>query len=255
MSVVFILSIALQLGCGIHVVRSGRPLYWIWLLIIGSYLAVAVYVLVAVIPDLRHDPRGRKAVTKTMAVIDPQRRRRDLQRQLEINNSVDNRRRLAEESLRLGDHAGARELYESLLTGMYATEPDFMLGLAQAQASGGDYAAARATLEALIAANPRYKSADGHLLYARCLEELGHTDEALEEYRVLADSYPGEEGRYRYGSLLARVRRHDEARDVLASQIRRAGLMPGYYRRKEQDWLKAAKAELGRLSGKGFGAE
>jgi hypothetical protein len=247
MPFVFLLSIALQIACAVHVVRSGRPLYWIWLILIGSYLAVAVYVLVAVIPDLRHDPRGRKAASKAWQAIDPQRRRRELQRQLELSNTVDNRRRLAEESLKLGDYANAQELYQGLLAGMYATEPDFMLGLAQSQAGLGDHAAARTTLEALIKANPGYKSSDGHLLYARCLEELGDTNAALEEYRVLADSYPGEEGRFRYGRLLARIQRHAEARDVLQAQLRRAELMPGYYRRKEQPWLKAARAELAGL--------
>ncbi|TCV95826.1 hypothetical protein EC912_102171 [Luteibacter rhizovicinus] len=247
MPIVFLLSIGLQVACAIHVVRSGRPLYWIWLIVIGSYLAVLVYVLVAVVPDLRHDPRGRNAASKTLKIIDPERRRRELKRRLELADTVDNRRHLAEESMQLGDYANAQELYQSLLTGMYTTEADFMLGLAQAQAGGGNYSAARQTLEALIKANPSYKSSEGHLLYARCLEELGHTEEALSEYRVLADSYPGEEGRFRYGRLLARSQRQGEARDVLRSQIRRAELMPGYYRRKEQPWLKAAKSELAQL--------
>ncbi|SFS13248.1 hypothetical protein SAMN05216570_2811 [Dyella sp. OK004] len=247
MPFVLLLSLALQVACAIHVVRSGRPLYWIWLLLIGSYLAVLVYVLVAVIPDLRHDPRGRKAASKAMQVIDPQRRRRELQRQLELSNTVDNRRRLADESLQQGDYANAQELYQGLLTGMYTTDPDFMLGLAQAQTGNERYADARQTLEALIKANPNYKSSDGHLLYARCLEELGETDAALEEYRVLADSYPGEEGRFRYGRLLGRTQRQAEARNVLHSQLKRAELMPGYYRRKEQAWLKAARLELSRL--------
>ncbi|HEY9130922.1 MAG TPA: tetratricopeptide repeat protein [Dyella sp.] len=247
MPVIFLLSLALQIACAVHVVRSGRPLYWIWLLLIGSYLAVIVYVVVAVIPDLRHDPRGRKAASKLVQTIDPQRRRRELQRKLELANTVENRRRLAEESLQLGDFQNAQELYRSLLAGMYATEPDFMLGLAQAQAGNGDFADARQTLEQLIQANPNYKSSDGHLLYARCLEQLGDKEKALQEYRVLADSYPGEEGRYRYASLLKDTQRHAEAREVLQNQLNRAKLMPRYYRQKEQGWLKAAKLALAEL--------
>src|SRR5215472_16223985 len=103
MSFVFLLSLALQIACAVHVIRSGRPLYWIWLILIGSYLAVLVYVVIAVIPDLRHDPRGRTAARSAMNMTDPQRRRRELQRQLEISNTVDNRRRLAEECLQQGD--------------------------------------------------------------------------------------------------------------------------------------------------------
>lgn len=247
MPVVLYLSMALQLGCAIHVVRSGRPLYWIWLILIGSYIAVAIYVVIAIIPDLRHDPNGRRMTGKAMRVIDPQRRRRELQRQLQLADTVENRRHLAEECLAMDDYANARELYADLLKGMYATEPGFMLGLAQSQAGLGNYGEACATLEALGQANPGYKTSEGHLLYARCLEQLGELDAALEEYRVLADSYPGEEGRYRYGALLARTRRIDEARDVLRALLERARLMPGYYRRKEQPWLREARLELGRL--------
>jgi hypothetical protein len=248
MSFVFLLSLALQIACAVHVIRSGRSLYWIWLILIGSYLAVLVYVVIAVIPDLRHDPRGRSAASSAMRAIDPQRRRRELQRQLELSNTVDNRRRLAEECLQQGDYVNAQELYQGLLTGMYATEPHFMLGLAQAQVGTEQYAEARYTLDALSQANPGYKSSEGQLLYARCLEALGETEAALEQYRVLADSYPGEEGRFRYGRLLAQSQRYAEARNVLQGLLKRAELMPRYYRRKEQSWLKAARLELSRLS-------
>jgi len=247
MPVVLFLSLALQVACAVHVVRSGRPMYWIWLILIGSYLAVLVYALVAVIPDFRHDPRGRHVAKKALQAIDPQRRRRELQRKLDLANTVDNRRHLAEECLDMGDYLNAEELYRGLLGGMYANEPEFMLGLAKAQAGGGDYADARSTLEALIQANPGFRSSEGHMLYARCLEEQGDIDAALKEYQVLADSYPGEEGRFRYACLLGKAQRPTEAREVFENQLKRAQLMPGYYRRKEQSWLKAARRELAQI--------
>ncbi|MBA8882997.1 tetratricopeptide repeat protein [Dokdonella fugitiva] len=247
MPLILLASLALTILCAIHVVRSGRPLYWIWLLLIGSYVAVAVYVFVAVLPDLRNDPRSRKAARQMLETIDPERRRRAIRERLELADTTDNRRALAEECLRLRDYRNAAELYESILKGMYATEPLFMLGLAEAQAGHGDFAAARGTLEALIKANPAFRSSDGHLLYARCLEELGEHDAALAEYEVLARSYPGEQARYRYASLLRRRERIAEARTVLQDMLKRARLAPRYYRRKEREWLDAAKRELGTL--------
>lgn len=247
MPLLLLASFALTVLCAIHVVRSGRPLYWIWLLLIGSYLAVAVYVFVAVLPDLRNDPRSRKAARQMLETIDPERRRRAIRERLELADTTDNRRALAEECLRLRDYRNAAELYESILKGMYATEPLFMLGLAEAQAGNGDFATARATLEALIKANPAFRSSDGHLLYARCLEELGEHDAALAEYEVLARSYPGEQARYRYANLLCRRERLAEARTVLQDMLKRARLAPRYYRRKEREWLDAAKRELGTL--------
>lgn len=244
MPILVLVSFALQIACAVHVVRSGRPMYWIWLLLIGSYLAVIVYVVVAVIPDLRNDPRGRAAARNVLNTFDPERRRREIRTRLDVADTVDNRKALAEESLRLGDYANAADLYRSSLKGLYATDPMLMLGLAQAEAGTGDHAAARATLDALIKANPQFRSADGHLLYARCLEELGEHDKAIGEYEVLARSYPGEEARVRYGSLLMKCGRRGDARGVFEDVLKRARAAPGYYRRKEQEWIAAAKREL-----------
>ena len=247
MPILVLVSFALQILCAIHVVRSGRPLYWIWLLLIGSYLAVAVYVLIAVIPDLRNDPRGRAVARNVLNTIDPERRRRQIRERLDVADTTDNRKALAEECLRMGDYANAADLYRSILKGIYATDPMFMLGLAQAEAGTGDFAAARATLDALIKANPNFRSTDGHLLYARCLEELGETDRAIEEYEALARSYPGEEARFRYATLLKKRERYADAKNVFQDMLKRARLAPRYYRRKEQEWIDAAKRELAAL--------
>ena len=242
-----LVSIALQIACAVHVVRSGRPLYWIWILFIGSYLAVIVYLLVAVIPDLRNDPRGRRAATRVLHTIDPERRRRTIQQRLEIADTVDNRRALAEESMRLGDYANAAELYRSVLKGMYATDAGFLLGLAQAQANSNDFDDARATLDTLFSTNPNFRSPDAELLRARVLESHGDQDAALEQYRTLAISYPGEEARFRYGALLKQRGRFGEARAVFRDMQTRSKNAPRYYKKKEKDWIDSAQRELASL--------
>ena len=62
MSPILLLSIVLQVGCAVHVIRTGRPMYWIFLLLIGSYIAVAVYLLAEVMPDMRNSPGARRAM-------------------------------------------------------------------------------------------------------------------------------------------------------------------------------------------------
>jgi len=242
-----ILSLALQIACAIHVVRSGRQLYWIWIIMVTSYLGVVVYVVTAVIPDLRNDPRSRQAARKVLHTFDPERQRRHIKQRLEIADTVDNRRALAEECMRLGDYSNAAVLYASVLKGVYATDASFLLGLAQAQANSSDFAAARTTLETLFAANPQYRSSDAELLRARVLEAQGEHAAALEHYRALASSYPGEEARYRYGALLKQNGRFGDARDVFRDMLARAKHAPRYYRKKERDWLESAQRELASL--------
>lgn len=244
MSPILLLSIILQIGCAVHVIRTGRPIYWVFLLLIGSYIAVAVYVLAEVLPDMRNNPGARRALRSAHDRIDPQRQKRRAETQLELADTADNRRRLAEESLRTGDHAQAVTQYQAALQGMYRTDPDLMLGLAKAQYAIGQAREARDTLDALISANPNYRSSDGHLLYARSLESLGDVAAALHEYETLAAGFPGEEGRARYALLLMRDGQIDQAQSVFQDILRRSRLAPDYYRRDQREWIELAKREM-----------
>jgi len=247
MPILVIATLAIQIVCAVHVVRTGRQLYWIWIIAVLPGIGCFVYFITQILPDLRNDPRSRKMAQQVLHTIDPERQRRHIRQQLEISNTVDNRRKLAEECLRLGDYTNAIDLFRSCLQGIYTNDPQFMLGLAHAQAGTGDFQGARETLEELIKINPEFRSSDGHLLYVRTLEELGDTSSALVEYQALSTSYPGEEARYRYGALLKKHERFREARDVFISMLNRAKLAPRYYRRKEKPWLSAAEKELREL--------
>ena len=79
------------------------------------------------------------------------------------------------------------------------------------------------------------------------LESQGDLDSALERYRTLALSYPGEEARFRYGALLKQSERFGEARTVFRDMLTRAKNAPRYYRKKEKDWLDSAQRELAGL--------
>ena len=89
-----------------------------------------------------------------------------------------------------------------------------------------------------------FNSAEGHLLYARALAEVGRVDEALEEYHAVAAYFPGAEARVRYGMLLRMAGRTAEARLVfteLLLQMRRA---PKYLRDAQAEWLLIAEKQL-----------
>jgi hypothetical protein len=244
LSPILLLSIVLQIGCAVHVIRSGRPIYWIFLLLIGSYIAVAIYLLAEVLPDMRNSPGARRALRNAHDRIDPQRQKRQAAARLELADTADNRRRLAEESLRTGDFELAATQYRAALQGLYTTNPDLMLGLAKAQFGLGQAREARDTLDALIAANPGFRSVEGHLLYARALEAMGELAAALHEYDTLAPGYPGEEGRARHALLLRRDGQEDRAQEVFQDILRRSRLAPDYYRRDQREWIDLAKREL-----------
>jgi hypothetical protein len=91
---------------------------------------------------------------------------------------------------------------------------------------------------------PDYQSAEGHLLYARALEGSGRSDDALYEYRAVANYFPGAEAKVRYGLLLNNAGRRDEARTVLTDVLTHLKRAPKYVRRREADWIALADKAL-----------
>ncbi|NOT89462.1 MAG: tetratricopeptide repeat protein [Lysobacter sp.] len=238
-----ILSAILQIGCVVHVVRTGRPMYWIFLLFIGSYIAIAAYLIAEVLPGLGQNRTARRALRGAQDRIDPERRKREATRQLDVADTLDNRRRLAQESFNSGDYQQAAELYRSGLRGLYATDPELMLGLARSQFALNLNTDARQTLDDLIAANPDFRSDDGHLLYARCLEALGDIPGAIHEYEALVAGFPGEEARVRFGLLLKREGRATQASDIFNTVLKRSRVAPKYYQREQREWIDIATRE------------
>lgn len=239
-----ILSAILQIGCAVHVVRTGRPMYWIFLLFIGSYIAIAAYLIAEVLPGLGQSRTARRALRGAQDRIDPERRKREASRQLDVADTLDNRRRLAQESYNSGDYQQAAEMYRSGLRGLYATDPELMLGLARSQFALNLNADARQTLDALIAANPDFRSDSGHLLYARCLEALGDIPAAIHEYEALVDGFTGEEARVRFGLLLKREGQAAQASEVFNAVLKRSRVAPKYYQREQREWIDIAAREV-----------
>jgi hypothetical protein len=233
-----------QLICIVHVVRSRRETYWIWVILMAPGLGAAVYAVTQILPELSGTRTARAAMANVARALDPEKERRRIARELEIADTLDNRRKLAKESLALNDFTNATELYQSCLKGFYEHDPDLMLGLAQAQFGAGDHGAARKTLESLIETNPDYKSTTGHLLYARTLEASGEIDRASSEYEILKLSFPGEEARYRYAMMMKNNGKQTPARDLLQLMIDRSKLAPRYYQKEQRVWIELARGEL-----------
>lgn len=151
---------------------------------------------------------------------------------------------MAEASFASGDYQAAEHLYRSALTGLYKTDPYLLLGLAKAQFALRQPQQARETLDALMAANPNFRSSDGHLLHARALQEKGDIVKALQEYEAIAAGFPGEEARLRYALLLSSQAHPDRACEHWGGILKRPDTAPAYYRREQREWIDAAKREL-----------
>jgi hypothetical protein len=239
-----ILSIAVQAGLIVHVIKTGRNMLWIWAIALLPLVGSLAYVAVEILPQMLGGRAARRAKSGVRRMIDPDRDLRRASVEVEVSGNVDARRRLAEELLERGQYDAAIDAYQGGLKGIFEHDPTLSLGLARAQFGKQDFAAARATLERLTEHNPEFKSPEAQLLYARTLEATDALDEAERAYATLAPGYPGAEARLRYGVLLKRRGKSSEAHQVLKDLLDGARLGPAHYRKAQAEWLERARREL-----------
>ena len=239
-----ILSILVQAALIIHVVKTGRNQLWIWVLALLSLPGALAYIAVEILPELLRSRAAQRTARGLRQAVDPGRELRRYESEARVAGNVASRQRYAEELVRHQRYEEAIGQYREALTGLYEHDPNLMFGLAQAQFGKGDASAARVTLDELIRHNPDFRSPAGHLLYARALEAEGNVPKALEEYAVLAPSYPGAEASVRYAQLLQAQGRRAEAQKVARELLEQARIAPGHYRRAQRPWLDAAQRLL-----------
>ncbi|GAC1451976.1 MAG: tetratricopeptide repeat protein [Steroidobacteraceae bacterium] len=239
-----ILSVLLQVSLVVHVIKTGRNQIWIWALILLPLAGPIAYVAVEILPDLFRSRTAQRTARGFRKALDPTADLRRYEGESRVAGNVASRQRYAEELVRHERYDEAIAQYRQALTGLYEHDPNLMLGVAQAQFMKGAAAAARATLDELIAKNPDFRSPAGHLLYARALEAEGNVAKALEEYSAVAPAYPGAEAAVRYAQLLQAQGRTAEAKKMVRDLLDQARISPAHYRRAQKQWLDAAQRLL-----------
>jgi hypothetical protein len=228
----------------VHAAKTGRFFPWGFVILFLPGFGALAYVLFELLPEWFGSVQGQRARRQVAGRLDPAKRYRQLTDQLDVADTIANRAALAEECLHLGKFEEAERQYAHILALPTGDEPTYALGKARAQFGRGEPQEAVATLDDLRARWPDYQSAEGHLLYARALEQSGRLEEALAEYQALANYYPGAEARVRYGLLLERTGRHAEAQAVFADVLARLKRAPKYVRRAQGEWIALAEKAL-----------
>jgi hypothetical protein len=238
-------STVLMVVCLIHAIKTGRTNPWLMVIVFLPGIGSLIYLFMELISDMMTTRQANSVKRSLRNVADPNREFRARQRDVEMVGSVDAKRGLAEEYMARGMYSDAADLYRNTLTGVHKDDPVLLYGLARAQLADGDGACAQQTLDTLKAANPGFVSNDAHLTYARALEAQGKHGEALEEYKGLIRTFPGEEARCRCAQLLQRVGEADEARAMFHEVLKSLDGAPRHYRRGQRKWGEIAKKALG----------
>ena len=176
------LSFLVQASLAVHAYRTGRE-RWMYLIILVPIIGSVIYVLTEVLPEIRYNSTGRRAASRIAGMIAPSDNMTKLRERLALLDSVENRQLLARECVNAGEYQEAIELYTSCLKGIYKDDPQLMLELANANYLYERYSDAKDIFVRLREVHPDFRHAEGHLLFARTLDDMGEDWNALKNTR------------------------------------------------------------------------
>ncbi len=244
----FIVSIALQLLCIVHVFRTGRNTAWIMAIAFLPMVGVLAYLIVEILPGMSGDRRVRQARVKIADTIDPERRVRDAQSAVDFSDTVGHR-------MEYGDALMARERYGQALEQFRAAERksphiDKAIGMRIAEAAYGAGLAgdALSALDRLPETGVRSEQDRRDLLRGKVAEIDDRPADALALYEAIVDRVPGDEVRCRMAAILIGQGDKAGARVLLQDVERRMKRMPPVTLKAEAemyDWAKRTLAGLG----------
>ena len=238
------LSLAFSIGLAVHVVRTGREMYWLWIILAFQPLGGVVYFLTNVLPDLMGGSRSRQLQAAARQALDPTREYREARLACDDTPTVRNQSRLAAAAAGLGKHDEAEALYRQAAHGIHAEDPVLLLGRANALLEMGRPQDALAVLEVLGRDEAHGRTPTAALALGRAYEGAGRIGEADTAYEWAAQRLPGFEGLARYAAFMARHGRRSEAEDALAEMDKRLAKQRGPFRKEARAWRDHAAEAL-----------
>jgi hypothetical protein len=247
MPLLAIVHLAIVAYFGVHVIRSGRQIYWLIILFSFPGLGALVYFFAEYLPEMRHTRAGRRTLGAVKRLVDPNRELREASHEFDRSPTAYNESRLAAALRAQGRLDEAIGHYAHCASGPYANDASFLASLAETQAEAGQHADAAATLERLFAAHPQQRSGALALLYADALAHCKRPQARAEfEAAVAADG--SLEARCRYGLYLLRSGDAAGAKAQFDGVLQDARRGHAHSRELNRQWIDAAREGLQSLT-------
>lgn len=241
-----ILTYLPSLLCGVHAVRSGQQMYWLWILVIGGPLGALIYFLAVIVPEFAGGRTARGVTRAAAQALDPERDYRNAQRALDDTPTLGNRMRVANAAEALGRWQEAEAEWAQCAIGVGAEDPAVLMGHARALLELGRFDTALARLEQLKALGREGETPQVKLAFARAYDGLGRNEEADAAYRACVDRVPGLEAGGRYVAFLAKTGRRADAELGMAEIDRRLQKIAPPLRAEARQWRDLAAHAMGR---------
>lgn len=240
LAVVGPILLVIQVVCLVHVIKTGRPWWWLWIIFGFPLIGLAVYLFLEVRPswgklDLQALLWRFKSHAERIAILEGQ---------LEDSSTVNNRLALVAELQITGLHERQCQVLSEGLRGPFADDPTLLMRLAQAHLEAGRPAEAERTLQKMAPPSRSDVKQRLALLQARVLAGLGRNREAEALFQELGAQKKSEAPRYYYAEFLLADRRPEEAVALLHDICRQYRRGTPVWRHQERQWFRAARQLL-----------
>ena len=237
------LSLVFSVLLCVHVVRTSREMYWLFIILAFQPLGGVVYAILNILPDVFGGTTARRISSAARETLDPTREYREAKAACDDAATVRNQSRLATAASALGKHDEAERLYAAAAQGIHAEDPALLMGHANALLELNRPSEALAILETLGQDQTRGRTPAAALAMGRAYEGLGRVAEADSAYQWAAERLPGFEGYARYAAFMARHGRRAEAAEALGDIDKRLAKLNATFRKEARHWRDlAAKA-------------
>lgn len=165
------IAIVLDLLVMMHVYKTNRPHYWMYIVLMVPVLGCIAYLLCEVIPSYARSYSGRALKSKIIKKVAPERDTKILQRRIEARPSIKSVQDLAIHFEEDGKYELVLELIAPLLRGLYEFDPNLLLLKANAEFKLGQFNECLQTLASIKKHDPYFRSIKADQLYKFLLDE------------------------------------------------------------------------------------
>jgi len=229
-----------QLACLLHVFKTGRPYWWMWVIFGFPIIGLAAYIFLEVRPSV-----GKMNVHSLLWRLKSHSERIAILRQnLEDSSTVRNRLALSDELHDAGLFDQECEVLSEGLRGAFKDDATLLMRLSQAHLEAGRSAEA----QELLARTPHERSFEMQqqrtLLAARVDAANGRAAQAEQSLREQGARRKSEAPRYYLAEHLYRSGRADEGAAILRDILLQYRRGTPVWRYQERRWYYAAKRLL-----------
>lgn len=243
MPLIAFVHLALAAFFGVHAVRTGRPYWWLFVLLSFPMLGSIIYFFAEYLPSMRNTRGGMKAARALDRLVDPNRELREATVEFDRTPTAYNRARLAQALLVKGQVDEAIDHFRAAASGPYATDAAFLRGLGEALLQGGRFDEAVSTFERLFAAHPDQRSGRPALMHAEALAGAGRP-EARAAFDAVIAADASVEAQSKYGRFLLQQGDRGAARLALERCLKDAQRGHAHSRDMNRAWIEEAQLAL-----------